>query len=119
VLLSLSRAFSVSGRSGRGEYFVHSFVDLLFIYGLLLGVALLEGNGLEVGSGAVGFTLIAIVLLGAVFELCATIRRFHDLGHSGWYWFLLCVPIVNISFGLKLLFQKGHEDWNEYGPPPV
>jgi formylglycine-generating enzyme required for sulfatase activity/uncharacterized membrane protein YhaH (DUF805 family) len=47
-----------------------------------------------------------------------TIKRLHDLNKSGWLWLLGLIPLVNVFFGIYLLFSKGTEDSNDYGEPP-
>ena len=46
-------------------------------------------------------------------------RRLHDLDHSGWLALLLIVPLVNVFFGLYILFAAGTEGRNSYGPMPA
>jgi len=46
------------------------------------------------------------------------VQRLHDLGWSGWLYFLNLVPLVNSVFPLLLLVLPGNPGANQYGPPP-
>ena len=48
-----------------------------------------------------------------------TIRRFHDLGQSGWMVLLQLVPIVSLAIGLILLVGRGTRGPNQYGDDPL
>ena len=43
------------------------------------------------------------------------LRRFHDLGNSGWNVFYFLVPILNLYVWFVLLFKKGEVGPNKYG----
>ena len=60
--------------------------------------------------------ILFIIFVGALTETCATVRRFHDIGMSGWSFFLTMIPIVNFIIGFKLLFKKRTSTSNKYGP---
>ncbi|MBQ8418643.1 MAG: DUF805 domain-containing protein, partial [Phascolarctobacterium sp.] len=47
------------------------------------------------------------------------VRRCHDLDRSGYWGLLVLIPVVNFFFLLYLLFAKGTEGWNQYGPDPL
>ena len=47
------------------------------------------------------------------------IRRFHDLGKSGWYVLTLIIPLIDIGVILYLLFAPGTAGANEYGDDPL
>jgi uncharacterized membrane protein YhaH (DUF805 family) len=52
-------------------------------------------------------------------ELGVFVRRMHDTGRSGWWWWLGCVPLVGLIVLLTFCCQAGDPDTNDYGPPPV
>jgi len=64
------------------------------------------------------FILSSLVLYIALiyFSITFGIRRLHDIDKSGWWILLLLIPIVNIIFGLYILFAKGTEGVNRFGP---
>lgn len=67
-------------------------------------------------------------LSGLLFLLCLPlvassymlmIRRLHDVNMSGFVCLLNFVPFVNVGLAFYLLFKKGTEGGNEYGPDPL
>jgi hypothetical protein len=70
-------------------------------------------------GGALGFFsgLLFIVLLWL--SMCASARRLHDAGHSGWWTLVSLVPGANLFFGLYALFAPGQDGDNEFGPSPL
>ena len=64
----------------------------------------------EKATSSIGVCL-AISILAAVALIVESTRRLHDVGRSGW-WQL--VPF----YSLVLLFSKGDEGPNDYGPDP-
>ena len=62
--------------------------------------------------------LVALIVLAvSIFGL--GIRRLHDLGKSGWWILLSFVPVANFILGLYLMFKKGMEGDNRFGPDPL
>jgi hypothetical protein len=61
------------------------------------------------------FVIVYLVLV--VYGWSLYIRRWHDLGHSGWMSLLQLIPVVNFFVLLYLIFAKGDEGANQYGLP--
>lgn len=74
------------------------------------------------GGGHVDVALAALTGIWFVIALLATFRfarrRFHDMGDSGWWGLALLVPLINLVIWFNLLFAKGTDGPNEYGPKP-
>ncbi len=51
-----------------------------------------------------------------VVQISIGIKRLHDTNHSGWYFLLLIVPLVNLYL-TYLLFSAGSNKENRYGLP--
>ncbi len=45
-------------------------------------------------------------------------RRLHDLGTTPWLMLLSIVPVINLYFFFMMIFKRGDEFANEYGPKP-
>lgn len=98
---------SFDGRMNRQPYILVPIV-LNFISALIIMVV-----------GEVG-TMVSIV--NAVFLLIGLsfhVRRLHDLDKSGMWAALLFIPLVNFVFCLYLIFCKGTDGPNTYGPDPL
>ena len=68
----------------------------------------------------------AIATLGTIISIAAAIpsfmliiRRLHDLNRPTWWCIGVFVPIVNLILGIYLLFFKGTDGPNDYGPDPL
>lgn len=105
------RWFEVDGRLNRMEYFLRM---------LILTPAGAIGSGLiDAGKSdlvVIGVMLLAGVTVSSSFQI---IKRFHDMGDSGWWQLLLLIPFLNILIGLGLLFWPGTDGFNRFGKKPT
>ena len=62
---------------------------------------------------------VCLLVIYIAFILSLYIRRWHDLGHSGWMSLLSFIPLINLVALLYLLFACGDEGMNAYGEPNV
>ncbi len=104
---------SFDGRINRWPYFWKPF---------LLGLAM--SCFLFLCELSLPLSIVAILFkIAPVFNVVVTasfiVRRCHDLDKSGYWGLLTLVPIVNFFFLLYMLFAKGTEGWNQYGPDPL
>ncbi len=105
----LANYANFQGRSGRPEYWWWVLAYLV----AYIAVYLLGGI---VGAGEILASIVAIALL--VPNVAVSVRRFHDIGKSGWWCLLFLVPIVNIIAWL-FLFTKPSDGPNKYGEGPL
>jgi len=114
--------FSMQGRYNRAKYF---WVVLAIV---LVGQLVSTGVGMAVShfvsdpetAFVTSLTIGLIVAIGiAVVAAFQAVKRLHDMDRPGTHYWLLLIPIYNIYFGLVLLFKKGTEGENKYGPDPL
>lgn len=111
----MGKLFSMEGRIGRQHYFFITLAVVVvtyfiaFVVGFAAGIT---GAGEEIAT-VLGF-LIGVG--GAVVQAFLVVKRLHDLGKPGWHYWLFYIPLYNIYLGLVLLFTRGDESTNEYGP---
>lgn len=97
------------GRARRKEYWTFFLFNVLFVFvttavDLVLGIFPL---------------LYVIYILGIVVPSIAVfVRRMHDVGKSGWWFFIGFIPIIGTIWLLVLLFTDGDPGENSYGPSP-
>ena len=105
------------GRSRRKEYWMFVLFNLLVV----LVLAALGAVGLAINEdyGGVLFIPLGIYLL-AVFlpGLAVQVRRLHDTGRSGWWWFICLVPFVGGLILLIFCVLDSEPGTNQYGPCP-
>lgn len=109
----LSKYATFSGRARRSEFWYwFLFTILLFIAAAIIDNA----AGLTFASG-VGWvtTLVSVFLI--LPNLAVQVRRLHDTGRSGWWWFIGLVPVIGPLILLYIWFIDSDGD-NQYGPYP-
>jgi uncharacterized membrane protein YhaH (DUF805 family) len=113
--LDVLRKYAVfGGRARRSEYWGFLLINLAIGFGLvivdvLIGSVDKQGYGLLSGLYALATTLPAIAVL---------VRRLHDTWHSGWWAFLLFVPLIGPIVLLVWLATDSQPGQNKYGPNP-
>ncbi len=114
-----SRDFSLQnlfeGRLMRWQYFITGLQFGLVFLAIVVGVGL--SSGFTVSMEVIDRVGWVFYLLCLPFYLSLQIRRLHDLNWSAWYVLLAIVPVANIVLGILMLFKKGTEGVNLYGPP--
>ena len=106
--------FDFSGRSRRMEYWIFVLINSLISLTCML-LDNLVGSTWPIGYGPIyiGYGL-AVLIPG----IAVTIRRLHDTGKSGWYYFLILIPIIGPIWLLVLFLKEGDIGDNKYGPNP-
>ncbi|MCJ1676986.1 DUF805 domain-containing protein [Streptomyces sp. APSN-46.1] len=105
----LKKYATFSGRARRQEYWMYT----LFNVGIIIVLAILDAV-LSTGPLLVGIYVLAVFLP----SLAVTVRRLHDLGKSGWWYFISLVPFIGGIWLLVLTATAGQQQPNEYGPDP-
>jgi len=101
-----------NGRIGRLGY----LVGLIYLIPVLIIVSMVMALVFGHTTGQT-YNLVEslIVLIMAPLSFSLVIRRWHDLGSSGWMSLLLFVPLVDLVVVLILLFAPSAVDTNKYG----
>ena len=108
-----------SGRARRSEYWFFVLFNMLFaIFAMLIDNIL--GTTIQIGSQSLpyGYFYILYALVLFIPGLAVLVRRLHDVGKSGWYFFVFIIPIIGWIWGLILLFTDSVEGENKYGSNP-
>ena len=113
--------FNVHNRIGRLEFFWFVLFEL-FVFWLVASVSesdylLNESTGIWLKYFLLFFLLFAIWIMIA--GLMLSMRRWHDIGFSGWWNILMLIPFLNIVAALYLLIKPGDPTINQYGMPYV
>jgi uncharacterized membrane protein YhaH (DUF805 family) len=100
-----------SGRARRSEYWYFTLCQcIMYIAMILLGVAI---------GGDFEFVPFFLYLLATIIPyLAVLVRRLHDSGKSGWYFFVRLIPFVGTIWLLVLLCTNGDIGSNQYGYDP-
>ncbi len=104
-----------TGRARRSEYWYFALFNVIFslvatILDNVLGIAL-EG----IGYGPLyGLYVLAMLIPG----IAVTVRRLHDVGKSGWMYFIVLIPIIGAIWLLVLFFTDSQVGSNKWGENP-
>jgi len=114
----LDKYATLRGRAPRSEYWWFVVFNWIVIVGvsILFGLigAMINNEIGAVVAGCVGYLFVCAVLI--IPNICVLVRRLHDTGHSGFWYFIAFVPLIG-GFWLLFLMIKDSDDENEYGLP--
>jgi len=104
-----------NGRARRKEYWM--FVLFSFI---IAGAIMLLENLLGIADEYSGLGVISYLYSFAIIlpSFAVIARRLHDIGKSGWWFFIILVPFVGSIWFLVLLATDSQPGDNIYGPNP-
>jgi len=111
--------FSANGRLGRMRYIAYAMGFAILgqiLSNLMVGIAALIPNEAGGFISMIGIAIVFITVL--VISIMLAVQRLHDLDKTGWLYLLMLVPILNLIFGLYLLFAPGSASSNRFGNPP-
>ena len=109
---------SISGRANRTEFWVWQLFNL--VLNIVLGVLSLALSSIGEGAVYVGGVLSVIVALALIIpNICVAVRRLHDTGRGGGWWFIIFVPLVGAIWFLVLMLLPGESQSNRFGEVPT
>ena len=113
------------GRASRSEYW---WFQLYYLIAIIVTMLIDSSYDAPVLNSI--FSLVTFLP-----ALSVTVRRLHDVGHSGWWYWITLVPIViygyegrhhkvfipifGFMYAIKLLFTASEEGDNNYGASPL
>ena len=114
---AISNYFNFHGRACRAEYFSFlGFLSIFSVVAILLDVYLFstpEGPP-EIFPLSAIFSLVILVPTIGI-----SVRRLHDIGLSGWWFFVGGIPVVGVFIMAYWIFQPGEARTNAYGSNPL
>lgn len=103
--------FDFTGRARRKEYWMFTLINILISWLLPL---------IDFILGTFYFTTISYIYSILIFipALAVLLRRLHDVGKSGWYFFLILIPFIGWLWLLILLCMDSVPRPNIWGDNP-
>jgi uncharacterized membrane protein YhaH (DUF805 family) len=120
--LAVLKKYAVfDGRARRKEYWYFALVNFLILMVLMLVGVAIGAAVTDTQSDAFAFVAVTPVVLYSlaviVPSIAVSVRRLHDIGFSGWWYFISFVPGGSIVlFIFHVLDSKPGA--NQYGPDP-
>ena len=112
-----------AGRASRPAYWWWALFGVLVslvtrVLDGLLGSSFVRSTqyGAEVSVGLIASLAGLVLLLPSIAVL---VRRLHDTDRSGWWYWLVLIPVVGWLLLLYFLVSAGAPGDNRYGPPPA
>jgi len=107
---ALLRYFEFSGRTSRAQYWIYNLVVVLVFCAAIAFEYYLDGRMPRSDSPL----LVFLSLFHTIPGIAIMVRRLHDIGRSGWWYWLLCVPFAGILVMIWMLFAS-EPGSNQYG----
>jgi len=108
-------SFSLSGRASRSEYWFWVLGGVVFQIVMLVGAVILGVMDIPVLPGLMALAPILLV----PGSITLVVRRLHDVGMSGWMFFVGLVPLIGAIYLIYLFVQEGDMGENAYGAVPT
>ena len=107
-----------NGRARRKEYWMFSLINILIIlpFYVIMVAAISSGNNSLYSVLLVPFLIYALAIF--IPSLAVTVRRLHDVGKSGWWYFISLVPLIGGIWLLVLMCTDSQSGTNEWGENP-
>jgi len=115
------------GRASRSEYWYYALFNFIVIiaFYILSTIGIFMAASSDDGSagGAISIiSTIAMALWGLgtfIPSLAVAVRRLHDIGKSGWWYFITFIPCgIGAIWFLILMVTGSDMTENQYGPVP-
>ena len=106
------------GRAARSEYWWFTLFSIL----VQIAAQIVAGIFASMGDGPalLGMLIMLVVILGLIAPgISVLVRRLHDTDRSGWWFWIMLVPLVGAIVLLVFLVSKGTEGDNRYGADPL
>ncbi len=114
---AFSKYATFAGRASRKEYWIFYLASQILIvapYSFLERLNVTEGNM----TGIIGVFMLLLTLALIIPLISVQVRRLHDINKSGWYIFIVFIPIIGAIWLFILDITAGDMGENMYGPSP-
>jgi len=112
-----SKYADFSGRARRSEYWYYALFNFLVAIALYIPIIALVVSDSELFF-LPGILLLLYFLASFIPSLAVVVRRLHDTGRSGWYYFMGMIPLVGGIILIIFLVEDSKPGTNEWGPNP-
>lgn len=111
----LKKYADFSGRARRMEYWMFVLVSVIIVF----VIATLEKMfGYIPGKDETNIFIDLYFLAVLVPSIAVSVRRLHDIGKSGWWYFICFIPFLGWIWYLVLMCLDGTAGTNKYGAEP-
>ena len=104
-----------SGRARRKEYWMFVLINMLIF--IVLGFVD-KAIGFTFGDSSVGAFYITYSICVTIPSLAVVVRRLHDVGRSGWWYFIALIPLIGAIILIIWFCKEGEQGENQWGKNP-
>jgi uncharacterized membrane protein YhaH (DUF805 family) len=107
------------GRARRSEYW-YFFLGYIIVIAIAAILDNILGTTIKAGEISLPYGYIYMIAAFALIlpSLSAVVRRLHDVGKSGWFYFIILIPLVGAIWILVLMCTDSVPGPNKWGPNP-
>lgn len=114
----LKKYVTFQGRASRSEFWYFNLfnvlINILFFIGIFLALSVEN-----VMVGQVIYMVSLVYMIGVLLpNIAVSVRRLHDIGKSGWWYFIILVPFVGVFVLLYFFVQDSQINSNYFGENP-
>ncbi|RED24774.1 uncharacterized membrane protein YhaH (DUF805 family) [Flavobacterium cutihirudinis] len=109
-----------NGRARRSEYWFFTLMQCIILVSfIVLGAIIGSFFDSALGGLLVGYFAFAVYSFATLLPtLAVVVRRLHDVGKSGWFYFIAFIPFIGGIWLLVLMCTEGDFGPNDYGTDP-
>jgi len=106
----LNKYVTFAGRAQRSEFW------WFLLFTMIANTVAVAIDAAVIGMPAIQIlTMLGLILPG----ISVAVRRLHDLGRSGWFYWIGLIPLVGVIVLIYWFVTRGTVGSNEYGPDPL
>jgi len=119
----LKKYATFNGRARRSEFWFFMLFNMIFAI-VAMGIDNVLGTTFKMGVEGLevplpyGYIYLLYVLAVFIPGLAVAVRRLHDVGKSGWMYFIVLIPIIGSIWLLVLFFTDSQVGSNKWGENP-
>ncbi len=113
---ALKKYATFAGRASRKEFWMFLLINVLIIVGIAVLAALVQGS--ETLYNIVSIVYLLYIVAMILPSISVVVRRLHDTGRSGWWYFIQLVPFVGSIVMFVFLVLGSTPGNNKYGAGP-
>lgn len=108
-----------SGRARRKEYWYWNIFVVLITYLIYIPLSLYGSYNDEAFATSLTLIITFIICVGTIVpSIAVSVRRLHDIGKSGWWYFISFIPGIGGIILFVFTLMDSQPGANEYGENP-
>ena len=108
------------GRACRSEYWYFTLFNFIVVFALEIAGGMFRASASAPAPNPLIVMILGLYVLATILPgIAVVVRRLHDTDHSGWWYFIVLVPLVGAILLLVWFCTRGTNGPNRYGADPL